>query len=135
MTDDHIYWHGKERKYKDLDPTLIPRTESLEDTLNRVKPLYENEIYHDLKAGRNVMVVAHTNSLRGIIRLIDNLDIKEIQVSYMCNITIIVYYMYTVYSCVYTILTYICMYYCIIIHILMPRILLELTIHIFLYTH
>lgn len=91
MTDDHIYWHGKERKYKDLDPSLIPRTESLEDTLNRVKPLYENEIYHDLKAGRNVMVVAHTNSLRGIIRLIDNLDIKEIQVSYMCNYTIFVY--------------------------------------------
>lgn len=35
MTDTHIHWHRHERKYADLDPSLIPTTESLQDTIDR----------------------------------------------------------------------------------------------------
>jgi 2,3-bisphosphoglycerate-dependent phosphoglycerate mutase len=82
MTEDHVHWHGKERKYLDIPLDLLPRTESLQDTINRTLPLWYSHILLDLKAGRNVMVVAHTNSLRGIIQVIDRLDLQQIQVCF-----------------------------------------------------
>ena len=62
MTDDHPYWHQKERKYSDLD---IPLTESLEDTMERTLPLWKTRILPELENGKNVLIVAHGNSLRG----------------------------------------------------------------------
>lgn len=48
MPPSHLHWHGNERKYADLDPRLIPRTESLQDTLDRTKPLWDEQILPDL---------------------------------------------------------------------------------------
>ena len=48
---------------------LIPVSESLQDTLDRTMPLWANEIKPDLQAGRNVLIVAHANSLRGIVKV------------------------------------------------------------------
>lgn len=62
MTEDHPYWHQKERKYSDLD---IPLTESLEDTMERTLPLWKARILPELENGKNVLIVAHGNSLRG----------------------------------------------------------------------
>ena len=62
MTDDHPYWHQKERKYSDLD---IPLTASLEDTMERTLPLWKTRILPELENGKNVLIVAHGNSLRG----------------------------------------------------------------------
>lgn len=79
MNPDHIYWHGKERKYRHLQPSQIPLTESLQDTIDRVVPLWDSCIAPDLKAGRNVMIVAHCNSLRGIVKHIDSINTDDIQ--------------------------------------------------------
>ena len=76
---DHPYWHGHERKYATLDPALIPLTESLEDTIARTAPLWESHIKPDLVAGRNVMIVAHRNSLRGILKILDGISTTDIQ--------------------------------------------------------
>eukprot|EP01035_Chromulina_nebulosa_P021397 gene21397-27720_t len=78
MLPDHPHWHANERKYADLDPKLIPTTESLKDTMDRTIPLWESRILPDLKEGKTVLIVAHANSLRGIVKHIDNLNKDEI---------------------------------------------------------
>jgi 2,3-bisphosphoglycerate-dependent phosphoglycerate mutase len=80
MTETHEHWHKRERKYADVSPDLLPVTESLQDVLDRARPVWESLILPDLMNGRNVMVVAHTNSLRSIIQAIDSLTIEQIQV-------------------------------------------------------
>lgn len=78
MKPDHPHWHFKERKYSDLKSWEMPLTESLEDTMKRTIPLLEKRIIPDLKAGQNVMVVAHVDSLRGIVQYLDNISNEEI---------------------------------------------------------
>lgn len=79
MLPDHPHWHAGEKKYRDLKPEEIPVTESLQDTMERTLPLWETRILPDLQSGRTVMIVAHANSLRGIVKHIDNLNPDEIQ--------------------------------------------------------
>jgi 2,3-bisphosphoglycerate-dependent phosphoglycerate mutase len=50
----------------------LPATESLKDTLERVLPFWESRISSDLLAGRNVLIVAHGNSLRAMVMMLDN---------------------------------------------------------------
>ena len=73
------YWPGKDRKYADLTAEQIPRTESLMDCMERTEPLWEERILYELRKGRNVLVVAHANTLRGLVKLIDNIGDDEIQ--------------------------------------------------------
>ena len=79
MTPDHPHWHLHEKKYADVKPEEIPVTESLQDTMERTLPLWESRIFPDLRSGRTVMIVAHANSLRGIVKHIDNLNQTAIQ--------------------------------------------------------
>ena len=66
MTEDHIHWHKNERKYHLIDPNVLPSTESLQDVLDRVEPLWKSDILPDLKNGRNVLIVAHNSSIKGM---------------------------------------------------------------------
>ena len=50
----------------------LPATESLKDTLARVLPYWHARIAPELRAGRNVMVVAHGNSLRAMVKMLDD---------------------------------------------------------------
>jgi len=79
MQPGHPFWHASERKYADLGPDEIPLTESLQDTMERTLPLWKSRILPDLRAGRTVMIVAHANSLRGIVKHIDQLSPEQIQ--------------------------------------------------------
>ncbi|MGC4029831.1 MAG: 2,3-diphosphoglycerate-dependent phosphoglycerate mutase [Steroidobacteraceae bacterium] len=65
-------------RYAGLDPALLPATESLKDTLARVLPLWNERIAPDLAAGRNVLVAAHGNSLRAMVKMLDNVSEGEI---------------------------------------------------------
>jgi 2,3-bisphosphoglycerate-dependent phosphoglycerate mutase len=76
------YWPGRERKYADLTSEQIPLTESLLDCMERTTPLWENKIKVELSRGRNVLVVAHANTLRGLVKTIDNIGDAEIQGAY-----------------------------------------------------
>ena len=57
----------------------IPLTESLKDCMIRTKPLWDDKIVYELKKGRNVLVVAHANTLRGLVKTIDDIGDEEIQ--------------------------------------------------------
>jgi 2,3-bisphosphoglycerate-dependent phosphoglycerate mutase len=65
-------------RYANLDPQLLPATESLKDTLARVLPLWNEQIAPRLRAGQNVLIVAHGNSLRAMVKMLDNVPESEI---------------------------------------------------------
>lgn len=56
------------------DGIEVPRSECLKDVLERLLPYWENNIIEDLKAGKVVLIVAHGNSLRALIKHLDGLD-------------------------------------------------------------
>jgi len=64
-----------DRRYAGLD---VPQTESLKDTIARAVPYYEREIAPALSAGKRVLVAAHGNSLRGIIKYLSDIGDDEI---------------------------------------------------------
>ena len=65
-------------RYRSLKPAEIPATESLKDTLARVVPYWESRIAPELAAGRNVLVVAHGNSLRALVKMLDGMSDADI---------------------------------------------------------
>src|SRR3954452_17096665 len=72
-----------DRRYANLDPRVLPASESLKDTLARVLPFWNDRIVAELKLGKNVMVVAHGNSLRAVVKMLDEVseaDITELNI-------------------------------------------------------
>ncbi len=67
-----------DRRYAGVDPGELPATESLKDTLARVLPFWEQHMRPQLAAGRNVLVVAHGNSLRALVKMLDELSEQAI---------------------------------------------------------
>ena len=65
-------------RYAGVDPAELPAAESLKDTLTRVLPFWNSRIAPELRAGRNVLVAAHGNSLRAMVKMLDNVSEKEI---------------------------------------------------------
>jgi len=65
-------------RYASIDFSQLPATESLKDTLVRVLPIWESRISSDLLAGRNVLIVAHGNSLRALVKMLDNISEEKI---------------------------------------------------------
>ncbi|SDC23164.1 2,3-bisphosphoglycerate-dependent phosphoglycerate mutase [Sphingomonas sp. YR710] len=66
---------GKDRRYAGIP---IPNTESLKDTIARVLPYWETRIAPDLKAGKRVVISAHGNSLRALVKHLSNIPDDEI---------------------------------------------------------
>jgi 2,3-bisphosphoglycerate-dependent phosphoglycerate mutase len=70
-------------KYRNVNPSLLPRGESLEMTVKRVLPFWETHILPVLAAGHNPMVIAHGNSLRALVKFLDkvsNADIVGVEI-------------------------------------------------------
>jgi 2,3-bisphosphoglycerate-dependent phosphoglycerate mutase len=65
-------------RYADVDPAQLPATESLKDTLARVLPYWRERVAPQLRTGRNVMIVAHGNSLRALVKMLDRVPESEI---------------------------------------------------------
>ncbi|MEN4012765.1 MAG: 2,3-diphosphoglycerate-dependent phosphoglycerate mutase [Bellilinea sp.] len=65
-------------RYDKVDPALLPATESLKITLERVMPFWESKIVPRLQAGEKVLVVAHGNSLRALVKYLDNISDEDI---------------------------------------------------------
>jgi 2,3-bisphosphoglycerate-dependent phosphoglycerate mutase len=68
----------KDPKYTQLKADEIPLTESLKDTVARVLPYWQERIVPDLQAGRRVVIAAHGNSLRGLIKYLDGIPDEKI---------------------------------------------------------
>ena len=64
--------------YASVDPKELPLTESLETTIERVVPYFEDVIKKDMKAGKRVIIAAHGNSLRALVKYFDNMSKEEI---------------------------------------------------------
>jgi 2,3-bisphosphoglycerate-dependent phosphoglycerate mutase len=77
--DEHDPRHPRfDRRYAHLDPEHLPAVESLEKTLNRVIPCWEQDILPDIAAGKELIIVAHGNSLRALCKHLGGLSNQEI---------------------------------------------------------
>ncbi|MFA5232582.1 MAG: 2,3-diphosphoglycerate-dependent phosphoglycerate mutase [Candidatus Paceibacterota bacterium] len=78
ITRDSEMYPAKDEKYKELKEEEIPLTESLEDTEARVLPYLNNEIFPDLKKGKKIIISAHGNSIRAMVKILENVSGEEI---------------------------------------------------------
>jgi 2,3-bisphosphoglycerate-dependent phosphoglycerate mutase len=70
-------------RYASLSSSELPATESLKDTIARVLPHWNEAILPDLKAGKKILIVAHGNSLRALVKYLDSIsdaDIPELNI-------------------------------------------------------
>lgn len=72
LDDDRI--PGKELKYQFVDKNDLPLAESLQDTIKRFVPYWENVILPDVRSGKKVIISAHGNSLRALVKILDNIS-------------------------------------------------------------
>jgi len=77
IADDDQYSQKNDPQYLDLGNDL-PKTECLKDVVARAIPYLTNEIYTDLKAGKKVLITAHGNSIRAIVKYLDNISDSDI---------------------------------------------------------
>ena len=75
--DDERAPHNQ-KAYQNIDQDLLPLHESLKETIERVVPYFENEIKVEMKKGKKVMIAAHGNSIRALVKYFDNLSNDEI---------------------------------------------------------
>ena len=69
---------GNDPKYSNLTKEELPRTENLVDTIKRVVEYFKEEIEPELKNNKKIIIVAHGNSLRGLIKYLDNISDEDI---------------------------------------------------------
>jgi 2,3-bisphosphoglycerate-dependent phosphoglycerate mutase len=78
MEAGHQYDVRRDARYRDLPPDVVPATECLADVVVRMLPYWYDAIAPDLLAGRTVLVAAHGNSLRALIKHLDGLSDEEV---------------------------------------------------------
>ena len=78
LSPDDERWAGRDPRYASLKPEEIPATECLKDTVARVIPYWKEEIEPTIRSGKRVLIAAHGNSLRALIKYIDNISDEDI---------------------------------------------------------
>ncbi len=78
LTPDDPRYPGRDRRYAGLKPGEIPLTESLEDTVRRVVPCWVESIAPAIRNGRRVLISAHGNSMRALMKYLDNISDEDI---------------------------------------------------------
>jgi len=74
VTRDSEHFPGNDKRYKDVDPDILPLTESLELTEKRFMPLWEGELSEQIKSGKTLLIAAHGNTLRALVKHLDNIS-------------------------------------------------------------
>lgn len=83
LADDAEYSQVGDPRYAELPDADLPRTECLKDVIERMLPYWESDISVDLRAGKTVLVTAHGNSLRALVKHLDGIsddDIAELNI-------------------------------------------------------
>ncbi|MFT4123560.1 MAG: phosphoglyceromutase [Microbacteriaceae bacterium] len=83
LADDARYSQVGQERYADVPDAELPRTESLKLVIDRMLPYWQSDIAPDLRAGRTVLVTAHGNSLRALVKHLDGIgdgDIAELNI-------------------------------------------------------
>ena len=78
LTPDDERNPGRDSRYAGLTPDILPLTESLKETVARVVPYWHDQIVPDIKAGKRVVVAAHGNSLRALVKHLDQMSEEAI---------------------------------------------------------
>ncbi|MFA5247431.1 MAG: 2,3-diphosphoglycerate-dependent phosphoglycerate mutase [Candidatus Micrarchaeia archaeon] len=78
LTKGDPRYNGKDPLYKNLSPEQIPLTECLKDNVARTLPFWESDIAPAIKCGKRVLVAAHGNSLRALVKYLDGVPENEI---------------------------------------------------------
>jgi len=78
LTVDDPRHPSHDPRYRSLDPRDLPSTECLKDTVARFLPLWHNEIAPAIRRGERVLIAAHGNSLRALVKYLDNVSEPEI---------------------------------------------------------
>ncbi len=69
---------ARDPRYAGIDPVRLPAAESLKDTLERVQPYWEQAIMPSIRAGKRVLIAAHGNSLRALVKMLDGMSEEDI---------------------------------------------------------
>jgi len=78
LTPDDQRYPGRDRRYQDLTPGQLPLTECLADTVERFLPYWHATIAPAVRQGKRVLIVAHGNSLRALVKYLDNVSEEAI---------------------------------------------------------
>jgi 2,3-bisphosphoglycerate-dependent phosphoglycerate mutase len=78
LADDDEFSQVGDPRYATLPSEVVPRTECLKDVVVRMLPYWYDAIVPDLRAGRSVLVAAHGNSLRALVKYLDGLSDEEV---------------------------------------------------------
>jgi 2,3-bisphosphoglycerate-dependent phosphoglycerate mutase len=78
LTIDDPDHPSRDRRYSALKPSELPFTESLKDTVGRFLPYWQSTIAPEIKAGKRVLIAAHGNSLRALVKYLDNVSDEDI---------------------------------------------------------
>ena len=78
LTPDDPRYPGHDRRYADVPREQLPLTESLKDTVARFLPYWHERIAPEVRAGRRVVIAAHGNSLRALVKYLDGVSEEEI---------------------------------------------------------
>jgi 2,3-bisphosphoglycerate-dependent phosphoglycerate mutase len=78
LTADDARWPGRDPRYRDLAAGDVPLTESLKDTVDRFLPYWHDVIAPAVKSGARVIIAAHGNSLRALVKYLDHISDDEI---------------------------------------------------------
>ncbi len=78
LTPDDERYPGHDPRYADLTKDELPLTECLKDTVERFLPLWHQEIAPEILKGKRVLIAAHGNSLRALVKYLDNISDQDI---------------------------------------------------------
>ena len=78
LTPDDERYSGRDRRYAGLSPAELPLGESLKDTVARFLPYWHEAVAPEVRAGRRVLIAAHGNSLRALVKFLDGVSDDEI---------------------------------------------------------
>jgi 2,3-bisphosphoglycerate-dependent phosphoglycerate mutase len=78
LARDDERFPGRDRRYADLSPAELPLTECLKDTVARFMPCWNERLAPAVRSGKRVVVAAHRNSIRAIVKYLDNVSESEI---------------------------------------------------------
>lgn len=78
LTADDERFPGKDPRYTSLTKSELPFTECLKDTVERFLPYWHESIVPEIKAGKRILIAAHGNSLRALVKYLDNIPDGEI---------------------------------------------------------
>lgn len=79
VTKDDPRFPGNDPRYSNIDPQNLPFSESLEDTQNRLIPYWKMEIFPSLLQNKNILLIAHQNSLRSLLKYLSKINDQDIQ--------------------------------------------------------